>query len=66
MNDLKAKDIFQMLEVHELCVKVLNDTGDIQQFLFKDLKGIHDALLTWLHHNYFKLMPQEVITTLSI
>ena len=65
MHELKAKDIFKLIEIHELAMKFINDSGE-SQFLPRDVQNVHKAILGWVHRQYSKLMPQEVIMTLSL
>jgi hypothetical protein len=36
MHELKAKDIFKLIEIHELAMKFINDSGE-SQFLPRDV-----------------------------
>lgn len=56
MHELKAKDIFKLVELHELAMKFMHDSAE-SQFLPRDVQSVHKAILGWLHREYSKLMP---------
>ena len=57
-TDLKAKDVFSILEVH---AKYQRENPK-SQVIFK----VHSTALEWLSEHYAMLMPEEVVLSLKL
>ena len=63
INDLKAKDIFTIIELHEKAIAFLREAG-LGDDLPREVQGVYTTIKQWLVSNFSKLMPQEVVIAL--
>jgi hypothetical protein len=63
INDLKAKDIFRIIDLHEKAIALVREEG-LAVDLPREVQGVYTTIKHWLITNFNKLMPQEVVIAL--